>query len=758
MPIVDNHRFSVDGLDTELQVLEFRGHEGLSQLFELVVTVGAPTALDTTTVIQKEATLETLSLGAAASGTIRGIVAHVEGEALFAGYQYRVTVVPRVWLQLQGADSRIFQAFAVPAIVEQVLTGAGLSAGTDFRLSVQGTYTAREYCVQYRESNWDFVSRLCEEEGIYFYFVQSSAGHKVVFADTTSTYPSIEGDATLVYKPEHGAMRSAHDDSRVLRFHFGAEVRPGKVTLRDWNFLKPSLSLQADSTGTVDTSLEVYDYPGEYQVPDAGTGLAKVRLEELAVRRSSGGGESTCSRLLAGHTFSLTENPNEAWNTKYVVTRLEYWGREPRLADRADAGDGADPSERDVFRNSFEAVAATTLFRPPRVTRRPHIHGVQTAIVVGPSGEEIYTDQFGRVKVQFHWDRLGKKDDKSSCWVRVAQMWANEAFGAWFLPRVGNEVVVAFLEGNPDHPLIVGSLYHGVNVTPYALPGEKTKSTIKSNSSKGGGGFNELRFEDKKGSEEVFLQAQKDWTINVLNDKNQKVGHDETLEVDNDRTKTVKHDQTATIQNDDKETVQHDQTLTVQNDRSVTVQNDHTESVTGKQTLTVGKAQSLAVSDKQEITVDKTRALTVTGDVTETYKAKLTREVTADVAETLSAKRTVSVKGDDSETVGGKQTISITGDSSVTISGKHSLSVTGDVTITSGSSTVTVKPSGEIKISGVQITIDASGPLKVHGATVDVKSDGPMSLQAPVINGKADGMNTVKGAMVVLDGQMISVG
>ena len=757
MPSADSHELTIEGVDAEIEVLEFRGHEGLSQLFELVVTIGVRAALDTTTLVQKPAKLDVLARGAGTPSTLHGIVARVEGEAVLRGFQYRVTVVPAVWLQLQGSDSRIFQSLTVPKIVQQVLLGGGLSDGADFRLSLQATYVAREYCVQYRESNWDFVCRLCEEEGIYFYFEQSSDGHKVVFADTVSAHPAIEGDATLVYRPEQGGMVTEADDKRVLRFHFGGEVRAGKVTLRDWNFLKPSLSLETNSSGSVDASLEVYDYPGEYQKPADGTDLAGIRLGELAVRRSAGGGVSTCPRLLAGHTFSLSGNPSEAWNTKYVVTWLEYWGRDPRLTEEAEAG-ARDDTGSDVYRNAFEVIAATTLFRPPRVTHRPHIAGVQTAIVVGPAGEEIYTDQNGRVKVQFHWDRLGKKDDKSSCWVRVAQMWASAAFGALFLPRINDEVVISFLEGNPDEPLVVGSVYHGTNVPPYALPGEKTKSTIKSNSSQGGGGFNELRFEDKKGSEEVFLQAQKDWTINVLNDKNQKVGHDETLEVDNDRTKTVKHDQTATIQNDDKETVQHDQTLTVQNDRSVTVQNDHTETVQGKQTITVTKAQSVTLSDTQELTVDKTRAVTVTGDVTETYKAKLTREVTSDVAETLKAKRTVKVTGDDSETVGGKQTISITGDSSVTISGKHSLTVTGNVTITSGGSTVTVKPSGEITISGVQITVDASGPLKVHGATVEVKADASMTLQAPIINGKADGMNTVKGAMVVLDGQMISVG
>jgi len=444
---------------------------------------------------------------------------------------------------------------------------------------------------------------------------------------------------------------------------------------------------------------------------------------------------------------------NDAWNASYLVTRIEHVGANVTWQHAEREGEDVVP-----YRNTFDVMPADVVFRPPRVTRRPHIHGVQTAIVVGPAGEEIYVDEQGRVKVQFHWDRLGKKDDKSSCWMRVAQTWASAAFGAVFLPRINDEVVVTFIEGDPDRPLIVGSVYHGTNVPPYALPAEKTKSTVKSNSSKGGGGFNELRFEDKKGSEEVYLHAQKDWTIKVENDKNQVVGHDETLEVDHDRTKTVKHDQTATVEHDDTKTVKNDQTLTVQHDRSVTVQNDHTETVSGNQTISITKAQSLTVNDKQDITVAKKRTLTVNDDVSETYAAKLTLAVTGDVAQTLKAKHTLDVKADQTLSVGGKQTVTITGDSVESVSGKKSLSVTGDVKITSGSSTITIKPSGEITIQGVNMTIDASGPLQLHGATVEVKADAQINLKAPIVNGAADGQNTVKGAMVVLDGQMINVG
>jgi len=758
MPEGALHTLEIQGVSAEMRLLHFEGYEGMSQLFEFDVTIATTETLAFDDVVRKKATLTIGSLDAGGETQTRsGIVSRIEQEnAVAKSSRYRITIVPWAWMLQHRVNSRIFQAMTAPAIVEAVLEDAGASSGTDYKMSLQGTYTSREYCVQYRESDWDFVSRLLEEEGIYYYFEQAGAGDALVMADTTTSYPSIVGDATLVFRPDYGALGTPTRGAHASRFNLSEEVRSGKTTLRDWNFLKPALSLEAASSGKADTSLEVYDYPGEYDAKADGDALAKVRLDELTASRMTGSGDSLCARLLAGHTFTLGEHPRDDFNAKYLVTRVEHWGTEPFAAtDHAGSREETTP-----YRNQFHLMPATVLFRPPRVTRRPHIHGAQTAIVVGPAGEEIYTDASGRVKVQFHWDRLGKNDDKSSCWVRVAQLWASNAFGAVFLPRIKDEVVVTFLEGDPDRPLVVGCVYHGTNVPPYALPDEKTKSTIKSRSSPGGDSsmFNELRFEDKKGSEEVFLQAQKDWTINVKNDKNQKVGHDETLEVDHDRTKTVKHDQTGTVEHDDKLTVSNDQTLEVKNDRSVTVDNDHTETVKGNQSISITKAQTVSISDKQEITVSKTRALTVTEDVTETYKAKLTLKVTDDVSETLQAKRTIDVSGDHTEKIGGKQAVTITGDSTETVQGKKSMTVTGNVTITSGSSTVTIKPSGEITVSGVQITIDASGPLKLHGATVDVKSDGPMTLKAPVINGNADGPHTVKGAIVTLDGQMINVG
>jgi type VI secretion system secreted protein VgrG len=742
---------AIDGLSTDTRVLQFEGHEGMSQLFEFEITVACGEALAFTDVVRKTAVL-TLQVDENPAREVHGIISRVEQEDQGKNWwRYRLTLVPRAWPLVHRTNSRIFQTLTAPAIVQSVLQGAGLTIGDDFRLSLQATYVTRDYCVQYRESDWDFVSRLLEEEGIYYVIDTKGV---LVIADAVAAYAPIAGNATLAFQPAGGALAAAKmAGDHVSRFQLAQQIRSGKTTLRDWNFLKPALTLEATKAGSTNSDLELYDYPGEYQVKTDGDTLAQARLDEQAAGIQIGNGDSTCSRLTPGETFTLAEHPQDSFNAQYVVTRVSHRGT------NAEAQRAADDGEKEpIYTNELEVILATVLFRPPRVTRRPHIHGVQTAMVVGPAGEEIYVDENCRVKVQFHWDRLGNNDDKSSCWIRVAQTWASASYGAMFIPRIKDEVVVTFLEGDPDQPLIVGSIYHGTNVPPYALPDNKTRSTIKSNSSPGGGGSNELRFEDKKGSEEVYLHGQKDWTILIENDKNQTVGHDETHHVKHDRTKNVDNDQTATIGHDDTKTVDHDQTLTVKNDRSTTVQNDHTESVSGNQSVTITKAQTVTISDKQAISVSKTRSLTVDGDVSETFNAKLTVSVTGDVSESMSGKRTVSVTGDHSESVGGKESISITGDSVETVSGKKTFTVTGNVTITSGASTVTIKPSGEISISGVKMSIDASGPLEISGATVDVKSDGPATFKGAAVTSSADASYTLKGAMLVLDGQMISVG
>jgi type VI secretion system secreted protein VgrG len=488
------HTFKVKGLDQELRVTRFDGHEGMSELFAFDISLGcAEHDLSFDDIVGSDAVLEIRSGDSVRH--VHGIVSDFEqGELGKKVTAYRAVLVPTVWKLRNRRASRIFQDLNVAEIVEKVLTKAGIQASA-FRFALQGTYKKREYCVQYRETDWAFVCRLLEEEGIAFFFEHMEDGHGLVFSDNNAAFAPVAGNASVVFRTSAGALQS---DEHVSQFLFSQRVRPEKVTLRDYDFKKPTLSLEQDASSKDD--LEIYDYPGDYDDPKEGARLAKVRLEELRASRRTGDGDAVCPRLVPGFTFTMTEHPRDDFNRKYLVTRVEHHGI---VADMGDAGEK-------VYENRFQVIPADVPFRPPLVTPKPAVRGVQTAFVVGPAGDEIYTDEHGRVKVHFHWDREGASDDHDSCWIRVAQISAGSAWGAVFLPRIGHEVVVDFIEGDPDRPLVVGSVYHGTNVPPYKLPDDKTKSTIKTNSSTGGGGFNEIRFEDKKSSEEFFMHAQKD--------------------------------------------------------------------------------------------------------------------------------------------------------------------------------------------------------------------------------------------------------
>jgi type VI secretion system secreted protein VgrG len=755
----DVHALKVHGVTC--RVVEMEGLEEISRLFRFDVTIYTDDDVAIPDVVGKDAALTIQPRDEDEIRYVHGLVSRFELLDRTVRHRvYRVTIVPKAWKLLHRSDARIFQDLTAPEVITKVLEGAGLAAGDDFKVSLQASYRAREYCVQYRESDWDFVSRLMEEEGIAYYFTQTEARHTLVLIDAASAYAAMSGDKTLRYRRD--TIVATHEfGTHVGRWSYSEELRSGKVTLRDFNFKNPSLNLESQNQGAANSDLEVYDYPGDYELPADGDGLAKRRLEEIVATRKLAEGDSTCTRMLPGHKFALSEHPVDAQNAEYMLLRVEHRGTEPRPFDPVP-----EEEVQGTYANRFEAVPATVLFRPPRTTRKPLIHGAQTAIVVGPSGEEIYTDAHGRVKVQFHWDRLGKKNDKSSCWMRVSQPWASAAYGAIFIPRIHDEVVVTFLEGDPDRPLVVGSVYHGTNVPPYALPDQKTRSTIKSNSSKGGDGYNELRFEDKKGAEEVYLHGQKDWTIGIENDKAQKIGRDETLEVGRDRTKEVKHDQKAKVDHDDalevgndrKATIGHDEEHHVKNDRKVTVDNDHEETVTGAQTLSVGKAQSLKVGDKQTIEVDADQSLTVKGKVAQSFSKDFGVTVGGDASEKVSGAATSKVDGDSKLTVGGAMTVSVTGALKESTSDKWSMQASSKIEITCGSASVTITPDGKVCIKGGQIELDGSMPVKINGKTVEIAGQGPSKITGATVSLEGQGTTQVKGQMIVLDGQMLSIG
>jgi type VI secretion system secreted protein VgrG len=769
----DKHLFEVTGSSQELRVLRFEGTEGMSELFRFEILLASDDpSIAFEDVVAKDAKLSMLGGEPDETRLVHGIVARFEFIDATSSEDskvavYRVTLVPRVHRLQHRRDNRIFQEKTSPEIIKAVLEGAGLASGDDFRLALTATYPTNEYSVQYRESDWDFVCRLMEEAGIGYFFEQKDDKHVLVLVDHKEAHSPIAGTSDLVYRPARGAIGAtigAHD--HVSRFDYAEEIRPGKTTVRDFNFKKPSLLLESKGTASTETDLEIYDQPGEFGAKADGDVIAKIRLDAERLPKKSGGGTSGCARLLPGATFKLTEHMRDAFNQEYLVVRVMHRGFEPQRASEVEEG---------IYSNTFEVIPSVVVYRPPALTPRPMVRGVQTAIVVGPSGEEIHTDEHGRVKVQFHWDRLGKKDDKSSCWIRVSQMWAGEGWGSMFIPRIGHEVVVSFEEGNPDKPLIVGSVYHGTNVPPYSLPANKTRSTIKSNTSAGGEGFNEIRFEDKKGSEEVFFHAQKDHNLVVENDENKQVKHDQTLTVTNDRTKKIDHDQIATIGNDDTITVKHDRTETIENDETVTVKHDRTtsvehdltQSVGNDETLDVGGARSLSVSGDQTTEISGDHAHTVSGKqtinvtkaVTQKYDDALSFTLAKDRAEKIDGGTKLEIAKDDETKIGGKHKLEITGDSEEKVSGKKKMTFEQELTIEVGQAKITLKADGTIKLEGVQLEVKGSAAVKIQGAQLELKSDAAAKIEAGAkMDVKAAMLDLNGSGMVKMGGGMVGVG
>lgn len=482
--------------------------------------------------------------------------------------KYRAIVVPRLWILTKKSQSRIFQQKSVPDILRTVLQGF------DVTWEIQGTFEPRDYCVQYRESDWNFAARLMEEEGIYFYFTHTENGHTMVVANTPGSHRGSTAKATIPFVGNRSGVSDTWQGA-ILTFLFDDRVSTGKHTLWDHNFELVGKKLEAQqlSRFTIggNRELEVYDYPGGYAgrfdgiTPSGGEQTSElqkifndnrrtvaIRQEEADVEYKNAYMTSDSCAIVPGVKFDMSVHPHSSFNGSYVPITVNTEAiQSPSYA-----------SDEEVANSYIATFAALTHgksdsapFRPLRRTPKPVVQGSQTAVVVGPSGEEIFTDKYGRVKVQFHWDREGRNNQTSSCWLRVAQTWAGKKWGTMFIPRIGMEVVVDFLEGDPDQPIILGSVYNAENMPPYVLPDNKTRSTIKTNSSKGGGGFNEIRFEDKKGSEQIFIHAQKNQDIRVEKDNMEWIGKDRHLIVEENQYEKVKKDKHLTVTGDQVEKV-----------------------------------------------------------------------------------------------------------------------------------------------------------------------------------------------------------
>ncbi|ARN20670.1 type VI secretion system Vgr family protein [Piscinibacter gummiphilus] len=647
---------------------------------------------------------------------------------------YRATVRPWLWFLTRTSDCRIFQEMSVPDIVKKVFGDHGIAS---FETKLFRTYTPRTYCVQYRESDFNFVARLLEQEGIYWYFEHTDGAHKLILVDSSSAHDAAPGYETMSYV-ENAA--SAPDKEYISNWSFAEAVKTGKTVLTSYDFERPSTSLEVETTHKRSHELgdyEVFDFQGDYIQKADGTQYVDNRMEEHQARYLRVGGTSNALGLAVGCNVELKDHPRDDQNIKYLVTSMDVQAHVGNFDSGGDAGS---------FTCDLSAIPDAQQFRPPRRTPRPFVQGPQTAVVVGPSGEEIYTDKYGRVKVQFHWDRYGKKNEKSSCWVRVSQPWAGKNFGMMHIPRIGQEVVVDFLEGDPDQPLITGRVYNAEQMPPWDLPANATQSGILTRSSKGGAydNANAIRFEDKKGSEEVWIHAEKDQRIEVENDESHSVGHDRTKTIDHDETVTVKHDRTETVLNNESITIGVNRTEMVGNNETITIGVNRTETVGANETISIGANRTITVGASETATVALQRTHAV--GINETIAIGAAQEVAIGAMQsiTVGANQSTSVGVNCSldvgknlgTQVGGGEKRDISKDRATTVGGEDTLKVgknlainaADSISITTGSASIVMKKDGTIVIKGKDITLEGSGKITVK-ASSDVVMKGSKILQ-----------------------------
>ncbi|MGO9600240.1 MAG: type VI secretion system Vgr family protein, partial [Isosphaeraceae bacterium] len=614
--------------------------------------------------------------------------------------RYLAEIVPQLWLLTRKAQSRIFQQIAVPDILKQVLTGLSV----DYEL--QGTYKPRDYCVQYRETDFNFASRLMEEEGIYYFFTHADGSHKMVVADTPMSHPDVPGATTAIYEVVEGGLRN---EDRVQTWQKSQEIRSGKYTLRDQCFELPGQNLEAvkptlDSVqvGTVshklkvagNDKLELYDYPGGYAqrfdgvTPGGGDRASDIqnifqdnertvglRMQQETTPALSITGKSTCRQFSAGHKFTLDRHFNA--NGVYVLTQVGHFAT---MGDTYTSG--SDTSQ--IYENTFECIPSALPFRPARTTPRPTVEGTQTAVVVGSLPvEQIFTDKYGRVKVQFFWDRKGKFDADSSCWIRVATAWAGKGWGQINIPRIGHEVIVDFLEGDPDQPIIVGSVYNAENMPSKKLPeGKKTSGLVTRTNDPSVPGFNQMTCDDSDGKEMITIHGQYDMST----------------------------------------TIEHDQTLLVKNDRTDTVQGKHTETITKDTTITI--VQGPYSHD----VADNTATYHVSGDLTENYDSNQKTTVGDTQSTTVKNKITIGSTDADIEINGKTQIKLISGGSSIVLKADGTIQISGkEITVSGtakvqsgvGNQCVTCDPA-QVAVSGAAIASSATGKHEITGAVVKI--------------------------------------
>lgn len=677
----------------KLQLAHMSGHESLGECFVYdVQLISEDPDVDENGLLGKNATIQ-VSLPERKTRYFHGIITNfgyggTDGRHIV----YHATLRPWLWLLSQASDCRIFQHATVPEVVSTLFREHGFSDG--FKLTLSREYPQRDYIVQYRESTLAFVQRLLEREGIYYYFKHDESTYSMEIVDDVSAHTPETGYEKIPFFPPNRFNEKDH----IAQWSAQRRVRTGAYATNEFNFKTANPSGATDDLAVdllqkgkyLHSDKELYEYPGGYEVRSDGERYVRARACELAQAELGFSGHGNARGLGVGRLFELSNFPSKKLNCQYLITATSY---------RIDAGDfeSHEMSESAAFYCSVDAVDSSCARVAKQTTPRPIIAGPQTATVVGAAGEEIWTDQYARVKVQFHWDRVGKRNEDSSCWIRVSQLWAGSGWGGIHIPRIGQEVIVEFLEGDPDRPIITGRVYNSANMPPYSLPDNQTQSGIRSHSTPKGGvnNFNELRFEDKKDAEQVYVQAERNMDTLVKNDQ--------TLHVCNNRTKNVDVDETTEIGRNRDESVAGNESIQISGTRTEIVSKAESITLEDLRTTDIAKGDRLGIGEEYRVTVGKDATLSVKGS------------------------RSISIDQHQSTKVKGDRKHEVNSDT-FQVKTKLVIEAGQEIVFRTGAASLTLKSNGDVVIRGKSLSVTASDKVNIR-ATSDVQIKGARNAQ-----------------------------
>ncbi|GAC19416.1 type VI secretion system Vgr family protein [Paraglaciecola arctica] len=607
--------------------------------------------------------------------------------------RYGAMIRPWFWLLKLSENCRIFQDKSYPDIIQEVFDSLGFS---DYEIKLTGTYQPQEYVVQFNESDFNFVTRLMEQEGIYYYFEHTDGKHTFIMADDSSIL-SDQGNIPFYHAEDTSNQFNIEGISKWENYR---KIKTGGIRLSDFDFETPSKNLEFVSTDPKTaslSSLEKFTYPGKYKERGMGSEYTRLLMEKENVAYETKIANSNVRTLFSGSHFSLKDHYRDDQNSQYLITHYRCNLQSDEFLSNSNQVDS------EVFTSEFTAIPSTVVYRTQITATKPKMVGPQTAMVVGKAGEEIWTDKYGRVKVHFHWDRYGQADENSSCWIRVAQTWAGKNWGQIQIPRIGQEVLIDFLGGDPDRPIIIGSVYNGTSMPPYDLPANATQSGIKTRSTKGGNtsNFNELRFEDEKGKEELYMHAEKDYNSMVENCLSETIGNNKTTQVGASHSETIGANMQVTVGGSLTETVMVNVAESVGVAMELTVGGLYAESIGAQKTESVGGNKSESIGGNKSESVGKNRTLTVSDDH----------------SDTIGNNRSLSVGKDNKEAIAGKSAINIEKELSVNAK-KIQFIADDEITFKTGKAMITMKKNGDITLKGKKITVKGSGDVIIKGSKI----------------------------------------